>query len=138
MNNFEFESSINNSFSINGGYEVFSDATLPPTNIVKVNDSWGISINWTTVGPLNNLINGNFRIQVLFDKLGIGEAAWEPVVPPVPTVPSPSAYTKDVVCGPNLPAGMYKLAVYLFLEDVNGNPAGVICCAEGPTITVYN
>ncbi|HPR88841.1 MAG TPA: hypothetical protein PL181_12540 [bacterium] len=138
MTVFEFEASINNSFSINGGYEVYSDPASPPTSIVKVNEAWGVRVNWNTVGPLNNLINGNFRIQVLFDKLGIGEAAWEPVVPPVPTVPTPAPYTIQIACGPNLPAGMYKLAVYLFLEDVNGNPAGVICCAEGPTITVYN
>lgn len=134
---FTFETSIDDSFSISGSYGIYSNPLLPPTNIVKVDENWGIRITWTTSGPLNNLISGNFRIQVLFDKLGIGEATWEPAVLTEPTVPSPNTYTKDILCGPNLAVGMYHVAVYLFLEDVNGNPAGVVCSAEGPTVTVY-
>lgn len=109
-----------------------------PTNIIRTTEPWGVKFEWTTTGPLNHLIAGNWKLECYLEMMGPGEAPAIGAVS-VPVVSAPNAYSR-VVNGPTpMNEGVYKLATTIKIIGPApfNRPGPIACMGEGPMIQFY-
>lgn len=122
-------------FGISGKCTLFESTPDNPTNIIRTNESWGVKFEWTTIGPLNNLMAGTWTLECFLEKMGPAEA---PALPSATTafVSAPNAYTKTLTFAP-VNEGVYKLVTVLKVKGPLNVPGPIACMAEGPMVQFY-
>ncbi len=102
------------------GYSGTVDVVTPPvgaTSIIRTIDAWSVQFNWTTTGPLNFLMSGNWHLQVLLEQIGPGEFALPGGTAIEPFVAAPNAYSKAInFAAGSVPVGLYQVAVIITMK----------------------
>ena len=114
------------------------DATVsevPPingaSNIVRTSEGWRVTFNWKTTGALNYLMSGNWKLQVLLEQMGAGEANLPTGSVTVPFVSAPNNYSKtiDFAAG-SVGAGLYRVTVIITMTGAGGQPGPIAGFAD--------
>jgi len=111
------------------------DATVsesPPVNgsssIIRTSEGWQVAVNWTTTGPLNNLMCGQWKISVLLEQMGGGEFVLGGGNVTEPFVSAPHVYNKTIsFAAGSVPPGLYRASVIITMAgplNVPGPVAG--------------
>jgi hypothetical protein len=138
---FLFAGSINALQSENGG--------VAPQTIIRTDQSWAVTVNWTTTGFVTGMIAGEWHLHLYLESIGPGpdldliDAVNPGHIIPLTPGPSPVNYSVriDVPAGTVTapPAGqLYKLAVTLTYFDATGAPGPMAAFQEGSLLQFYN
>ncbi len=140
-----------NMTSYSGSLEAFVfEATgpgpkYPPTNVIRTDQPWGVTVKWEMDGALVLWLNANFQIQVVLERMGPGaDFALPPVIvgtlTGTLTNPPPSRnYTHNVNVVPGaIPSGIYRVVVALHLfDDTSGSPTPIAGFADCGYIDIF-
>ncbi len=126
---------------------------IPPNNIVRTNEQWGVHIEWTMSGANRAAIeaiapNAEFRLQVFLERIGPGAEITLPVPNATENIlggavgPAGRTYTRDLQFGAgSVPDGTYHLTTMVQLFNAPA-PAGTPQPAAGfielPMVLFYN
>ncbi len=117
----------------------------PPTNVIRTDQPWGVTVKWEMDGALVLWLNANFHIQVVLERIGPGA---DFALPPVDvntltgtlTNPPPSRnYSVNVNVGPGaIPVGIYRVVAALHLyDDTTGSPTPIAGFADCGYIDIF-
>lgn len=114
-----------------------------PSNLIRVDQDWGVHMRWTTHGELAPILDGIWNIQILLEAIGVPEYEL-PAEYRLQKIPFDQhlyhAYdiTINIPKGV-VPVGVYKLVVVATLVGkTTGVPAPVAGFSEGPLLNVYD
>lgn len=126
----------------------------PSENIVRIDQPWEVSLQWTVTGLVVPAMAGDFHLTVYLEALGPGADL------DLPNVPGPDeeviAFTSGALGGltrtfnhtisfgagtPALPANVrqrsYKLIVAVTYTETDGTPGPMAAFTEGPIVQFY-
>ncbi|MBX3062281.1 MAG: hypothetical protein U0528_03035 [Anaerolineae bacterium] len=112
-----------------------------PTNTIRTDQNWGVTVKWKMSGALTAWLNANFQIRVFLERMGPGADIALPALSvntlsePLQNFPAAPyreyAQNVDVAAGA-IGEGVYRVIVVLHLFDNGlGNPtpvAGFVDC----------
>ncbi|KAA3612185.1 MAG: hypothetical protein DWQ05_19475 [Calditrichaeota bacterium] len=144
MPNLTFEETLDN-FSIHG-HAVFSihevvgaTGTIPADNIIRTDQQWHCHFHWHTLGGLNYLICGKWKLSVLLEKWGGEEFTLPNNEITVDFVNAPNTYNALISVPAGLvPAGAYKPVVIVTMEGPTGVPGPIAAFGEGSMMQFYD
>lgn len=124
-------------FRASGQCTLWEQVVENPTNIIRTGEQWGVTIDWTTVGPLNHIMCGTWTLACFLEKWGPGEG---PALPSktVPFVSAPNPYKQTLTFEPITNPGAYKLTVTLTMQGPLGVAGPIAALGEGPMIQFYD
>jgi hypothetical protein len=124
-------------FSLKGQCTLWeSDPTQPPATIIATSESWGVKFDWQSIGALNHIIAGNWKLTVYLDMMGPGTSPTLPSAT-VAFVSQPNNYTKTLTFQPgSVPEGLYRLTTSVVLQGPGG-PGPIAMMGDGPLIEFY-
>ena len=142
----EFEELLHH-FAVTGGqctvYEgpapaPFPDVTPTPISSIRTDQSWGVAVEWTTTGPLNHLMHGDWELICYLEQMGVGEFALPGNTNIVSFVPAPNPYSHVFSFGPGtVPAGAYRIVLTVTMMGHSGYRGPIAAIGEGPVIQFY-
>jgi len=125
-------------------------APVPPTQVIRTDETWKIACSWTLSGLLAPALDGTWSVQAVVEGLG---AAVELTRPPesvplsaAPPFPVPRQYAHDIVFNPgsvNLlgqPSVLARVGValtYRFPVGVGGQPGPIATFLELGPVQIY-
>jgi len=56
------------------------DPSGTPTNVIRTEDPWSVHCRWYLQGPIADLLNGQWRLQVALESIGTGVEGVAPAV----------------------------------------------------------
>jgi hypothetical protein len=56
------------------------DPSGTPTNVIRTEDTWSVHCAWYLQGPIADLLNGRWRLQVALESIGDGPETVSPAV----------------------------------------------------------
>ena len=134
----EIEEEINNFDILEPKATLFEEGGVSPTTIIRTNQDWRVQFEWKVDGSLNHIMAGNWILEVLLEKMGVGEYNLEDNTKKVPCESAPYAYKDEIkfVAG-KVPKGKYRLVASITFEGPLGVPGPIACTGEGPLVTFY-
>jgi hypothetical protein len=114
-------------FGLNGDAVVSESAPINgPSNIVRTSESWFVKFDWTTIGPLNYIMCGNWHLKVLLEEMGVGEFDLQDKEAVVHFVSAPHTYTQTLTFPPHsVRAGLYRVTVIITMTGPGGAPGPI-------------
>ncbi|MBX3061545.1 MAG: hypothetical protein U0528_04095 [Anaerolineae bacterium] len=113
----------------------------PPSNTIRTDQDWGVTVKWKMSGALTAWLNANFQIRVFLERMGPGADIALPMVTvntlSTPLLGFPASPHREYAENVNVAAGaigegVYRVVVVLHLFDNGlGNPtpiAGFVDC----------
>jgi hypothetical protein len=123
---------------------------VPPSTIIRTDQSWGINVDWTTTGAATGMIAGQWHLHVYLESIGPGNDLdlVDPADHVIPLTPGPSPINYQVHF--DVPANVvaippgdtrsrpYQLAVALTYIEPNGTPGSIAAIEMGSILQFYN
>ena len=119
----------------------------PPTNTIRTDQPWGVTVKWEMDGALVTWLNANFQIQVFLERMGPGADYALPIVTvnslagvlTNPLTAPERNYSVNVNVAPGAVAiGIYRVVVALHLfDDGTGNPTPIAGFADCGFIDIF-
>ena len=126
----------------------------PSENIIRTDQPWEVSLNWTVTGLVVPAMAGDFHLTVYLEALGPGLDEDLPNVPGPDEVVIPftsgslsvltRTFKRTINFGagtPALPASIrqqaYKLIVAVTYTETDGTPGPMAAFTEGPIVQFY-
>jgi hypothetical protein len=121
----------------NGVLQVF-DGGSNPSQIISIDDSWSVKVDFDITGAMANCIDGDIKIEVLLERMGTGETGL-PNSTSLVALNGAGSYTQTMT----FPAGSVavsvdKVIVVLSMISNNGQPCPLACFAIGPMVQFYD
>jgi hypothetical protein len=119
------------------------NAGVPPTTVLRTNQTWFVNVHWETTGLITSWVAGNWDLHLYLESMGPGDEieVTDPIHHVVPLTPGPSPISYDfpinVVAGIVVP-GAYKLVFTARYITPLGDPGQMAGYWEGPIIQFYN
>jgi hypothetical protein len=102
-----------------------------PTEIIRTGQNWSIKVWWETIGALNCLMCGYWKVRVYLEQFGAGEYDLPNNIIDVPFHSEPYSYHGEIKFNPgDLKAGVYKGVVTVQLYGSKGVPGPIVAFAE--------
>jgi hypothetical protein len=132
------------------GY-VHEHGSFRPTNIIRTDQRWGVTLRWVTIGSLVRMVCGRWCLHIYLESIGPGPELRLPAPPRhIPLNPcgahgSPPRVHYDIDL--DVPAGTvtaahcstpYKCVTTVTYEDSCGTPGPVTGFVEGPILQFFN
>ena len=117
----------------------------PPTNIIRTDQPWGVTVRWEMDGALVVWLNAAFQIQVVLERMGPGPDYALPSVSVnslagvLTAMPPKRDYSVNVNVAPGaVQPGIYRVVVALHLfDDGTGNPTPIAGFADCGFIDIF-
>lgn len=127
-------------FGIDGDISFWSEEKplMGAPLILKVGQKYAVKFEWTQLGNLCHVLNGNWVCQVYFEQMGPGEEFVQPIKK-VPFVRKPGyKYSVEL----ELPVadvgpGVYRAVAEILFEDPKGRPMPIAAFADLGWLHVY-
>lgn len=116
---------------------------IVPSNLIRIDQDWGVHMKWTTHGELAPILDGIWNIKILTEAMGVAEYELPPQyrerkVPFDQHIFHEYDIMMDIPKG-IIPVGIYKLVVVVTLTGkTTGVPAPVAGFSEGPLLNVFD
>jgi len=122
-------------FGLKAQFTLWEQVPDNPVTIIRTGESWGVVVEWETIGELNYIMCGYWLLQCFLEKYGPEEA---PALTPtsVAIVSKPNKY-KIVLTFPPQEEGAYKLAVTIRMMGPLKVPGPVACSGETSLLQFY-
>lgn len=132
-------------------YELTPPGEEKVTNLIRIDQKWGVQLDWTFDGSISSWLNYHWHLSLYFESIGKGPEYDLPVSGPVIVATQDGqstgtglSYTRKIEFDPvNIPAdriepGIYKPAALIQLYDVSDTlPAALCGTFEMPLVTFY-
>jgi hypothetical protein len=123
-------------FGFSGDVTLYEDV-LPHSgsgasqSIIQTSQTWHVKFTWTTTGPLNGIMAGKWKLQVLLEKMGGGETNLPTGLADVAFVSAPNAYEQiiDFAAG-SVKAGLYRVTAIMTMTGTSGQPGPIAGFAD--------
>lgn len=126
-------------------YEV--DGVTPPKNAIKASQKWGIDTEWQLCGYLATLLPGNWKLELLLEKMGPGAEIIGPPGgmfvaiadgTPCPTAPDCICWAKKVEVLPGQVApGTYHVVLSLTWKPSAGTEGPIVGFSDMGLVRIY-
>ncbi len=129
---------------------VHEDGGLSPTNIIRIDQDWGVLVKWRTSGALTRMICGTWCLNVCLESIGPGEELSLPLKPVKVELDPCSAKGKPLTCNYKcyieIPRGCvkprhcstpYKIVTTLTYLEPCGTPGPLAGFVEGQILQFY-
>jgi len=117
----------------------FPDVTPTPISNIRLDQAWGVTFHWHTLGALNYLVAGTWQLAVYLEEMGGGEFHLPGNVTTIPFVSAPEVYTHVFSFGPGAVTreGAYRIVTTVDMSGPTGYQGPISAVGEGPIIKFY-
>ncbi|MCA9734010.1 MAG: hypothetical protein H6696_04465 [Deferribacteres bacterium] len=143
MPQLKFEETLDN-FSILGNAMFTTHEVTPPgevssETIIRTDQQWHCHFRWRTLGGLNYLLSGRWKLSILLEKWGGREFNLPQNEITVSFVNAPHEYHAVIsIPAHRVPAGAYKPVVLVTMEGPTGVPGPIAAFGEGAMMQFYD
>ena len=129
---------------------VHEDGGLTPTNIIRIDQDWGVLVKWRTSGALTRMICGTWCLNVCLESIGPGDELTLPLKPVNVKLDPCSAKGNPLACNYKcyieIPRGTvkpkhcstpYKIVTTLTYLEPCGTPGPIAGFVEGQILQFY-
>lgn len=133
----------NSTNNATGGYAGLAHGNTPTpglTNqLIQTDQPFSAEINWTENGSFVPFLGGGtWHIDLIFEKMGGGESAYNPNATQVSTGTSGASYNAVVNVPANtLTEGLYRIVVRMQWHFAGGNPGPLVMFSDLGLIQIY-
>ena len=117
----------------------FPQNPATPINNIRLDQAWGVTFHWHTLGALNYLVAGTWELTVYLEEMGVGEINLPGNTMTIPFVSAPHLYTHVFPFAPNVVSreGAYRLVTTVDMRGPTGYQGPISAVGEGPLIRFY-
>ena len=117
----------------------FPDVTPTPITNIRLDQAWGVTFHWHTLGALNYLVAGTWQLAVYLEEMGGGEFNLPGNVTNIPFVSAPHTYTHVFGFGPGAVTheGAYRIVTTVDMAGPGGYQGPISAVGEGPIVKFY-
>ncbi len=117
----------------------FPDVTPTPISNIRLDQAWGVTFHWHTLGALNYLVSGTWQLAVYLEEMGGGEFSLPGNVTNIPFVSSPHRYTHIFPFGAGVVnhEGAFRVVTTIDMAGPTGFQGPISAVGEGPIIKFY-
>ena len=129
---------------------VYERGGISPTNVIRIDQSWGVIVKWKTSGCLARMICGKWRLQLCLESIGPGLEMRLPAEPKCvdlePCSGKDDSHTIYYKCHIEIPPGTvtadhcsipYKLVTTLTYLEPCGTPGPIAAYVEGQILQFF-
>ena len=143
----EFEEILNHFFVVQAQCTLFEgpapapfpDNTPDPLSNIRLDQAWGVTFEWRTLGALNFLMAGDWELTVYLERMGGGEFTLPNNSQSVAFVSAPNTYAEviDFPAGAVVDEGAYRVVTTVNLRGPTGFQGPIAAVGEGPIANFY-
>jgi hypothetical protein len=119
-----------------------------PTNVIRLDQPWGVKVKWLMTGQLTKWLNANFHLNVVLERIGPGADIALPTkvvnsltgTVGVDGIGTPTrSYDEDIkVLAGGVPEGIYRVVTTLHLFDnLAGQPTPIAGFSDSGMISIF-